>query len=159
MHLRDTFLRKSDRFVTREEEFARSTDTSGPYWRLEDPLCREFLTAGAAEPRRGDGPNLAGTFFPFYRKASVLGLPRIEEGIPQWLLLAFFAGMTFGRHRPEEANALFEANRTEEQAAWNFLSSLRNRLSEVGIGRGRLATALMRCCERRNKCPEQGVPS
>src|SRR6266566_768999 len=102
MHLRDVILRQGDRFVTREEETARSTDSSGPYWRLEDPLCRQFLTAGATEARHRAQPNLAGPFFPFYRKASVLAFPRHEQSIPQWLRLAFFAGMAYGQRCPDE---------------------------------------------------------
>lgn len=124
-----------------EEDTARSTDTSAVYWRFEDPLCQHVLLAG-----EGNQPRFVGTFFPFYRKASVLGLPRIDEFLPHWLLLAFSAGQAYGQSYPTEAEALLEEYRAQSQAAWDLLAALRRRLERTGVGYNRLASALTQCC-------------
>src|ERR1022692_2200959 len=119
MHPREDILNWENHFRTSEEDTARSTDSSSPYWRFDDPLCQQLLTAGAQPAIQSDEPQFMGTFFPFYRKASVLALPRNEEFLPRWLLLAFLAGQAYGDHNPNEAEALFETDRSQSQAAWD----------------------------------------
>ena len=87
-----------------------------------------------------------GTFFPFYRKASLLGLPREAEFIPQWQLLTFFAGYTYGDHLPKETDALFESDRSQLQAGWDMLTALRIRLDASRISPRIFGTTLMECC-------------
>jgi hypothetical protein len=116
MHPKDDILNWKDRFCTAQEDAANSTDTSAVYWRFQDPLCQHVLLAGDISRRR-----YVGTFFPFYRKASVFGLPRDDEFLPHWVLLAFSAGQAYGQSLPAEAERLLEEYPAQSQAAWDLL--------------------------------------
>jgi hypothetical protein len=72
-------------------------------------------------------------------------------------VLAFLAGQAYGELLPTETEALFETDRGQSQAAWDFLAALRLRLDKTGIGRSRFATALKQCCERRDSNSGQSV--
>ncbi|MGO8700052.1 MAG: hypothetical protein ACLQVY_20375 [Limisphaerales bacterium] len=157
MHPRQDILNWRDRFRTLEEDTTRSTDSSRLYWRLDDPFCQQLLTTGARQPIQSDEPQFVRAFFPFYRKASVLALPRNEEFLPQWLMLAFLAGQAYGERNPTEAEALFETDRSQSQAAWDLLAALRIQLNRSGVGRGRFTSALKHCCERHDRNSGQGA--
>ena len=157
MHPRQDILNWRDRFRTSEEDTARSTNSSRPYWRFDDTFCQQLLSAGARQPVQSDEPQFIRAFFPFYRKASVLTLPRNEESLSQWLLLAFLAGQAYGECHPTEAEALFETDRSQLQFTWDLLAALRIQLNRTGIGRGRFASALKHCCERQDGTSGQGV--
>ena len=157
MHPREERLNWKNRFRTSEEVAARSTDSSGSYWRFDDPFCQQVLKTGAETIIRSGEPQFMGTFFPFYRKASVLALPRNEELLPRWLLLAFLAGQAYGDRHPNEVEELFETDRSQLQASWDLLGALKSQLDNTGIGRGRFASALEHCCERQNRTSGQAI--
>ena len=73
--------------TTQQELLAR-------YFRLDDPLCREFLRA-ATVPAEFEGLKL---LFPFVRDSSVMRGPR---SLAPWMPAAFMAGCDFGRAHPE----------------------------------------------------------
>lgn len=84
-------------YSTREEQFARRYGVAGPYFRLQDSLCKTFLEL-ATDPREFEGLKL---LFPFIREMSVLRFPRTAQGLATWTHLAFIAGHDLGRGRPE----------------------------------------------------------
>jgi hypothetical protein len=148
MHPREAILDWNDRFRTEEEDGIRASDASRAYWRLHDPFCHQLLTARFGQGIQRAGAEFMGTFFPFYRKASLFALPHDEEFLPHWLLLAFSAGQCYGEHHPTEADALFESERSQMQAAWDMLTALRIGLDGRRISPAIFGAALTACCRR-----------
>ena len=144
MHPRDDILTWSDRFQTREEELVASAadiaQHAGQYYRGDDPLCGllfQLLTS--------DEGHFASEFFPFYRKMSVFGFPQNDELFPEWLMLAFASGHSYGERLPKMAEDLFENDRSQAQSAWDMLAGLRRRLDGTRINWVNLAKALKDC--------------
>lgn len=89
-------------FQTREERIARRHGTPGPYFRLEDSVCRRFLER-ATDPVEFAGLRL---IFPFVREASLLRPERKLHLLGWWMSMAFHAGLEFGRTHPEHLEEL-----------------------------------------------------
>lgn len=85
------------KFVTREQQLAEQDQSAQPYLRLEDPLCRYFLSAGTTELEFRSVEIL----FPFVREASVLQIPRHLKLLNDWMYQAFFSGYDLGIQHPE----------------------------------------------------------
>jgi len=84
-------------YATREAQAARTYNTPLPYFRLDDPLCRNLLGL-AADPSEFDGLKL---LFPFVREMSLMGFPMKKEKLGVWMQLSFCAGHDLGRAHPE----------------------------------------------------------
>ena len=89
--------RRITRFTTREEQAVRKHDTPAPYFRLEDRLCRQFLSM-AATPSDFEGLKL---LFPFVRGAALLKVPPTRSIFPTWIGASFSAGVDLGNAHPE----------------------------------------------------------
>src|SRR5947209_2737657 len=97
---------KEDHFTTIEERLARQYRTIAPYLRADDPLCAKVLNAGL-NPGRFETYKV---LFPFFREASVFGLPRVPGKLRSWLAPALFAGFEFGKHFPVKAEGTIESH-------------------------------------------------
>jgi hypothetical protein len=116
-------MKTTSKHKTLEFIQADAEDSSRHYWRLHDPFCHRLMTQQMFEVGSAHSEFMA-VFFPFFREASLLGLPRQREFFFGWLASGFLAGLWYGLTNAQHGEILLDESRSQRNDALAFLGML-----------------------------------